>query len=72
MREHLFPKPRDDALGSRGQEIDLHEIHCALKREEGQQRDRDPIEQSAVVTLEGGVEQVPNDLWKRESDACRD
>ena len=68
MREDILAKRGDDALGRRRQEIHLHEVHHALEREESEERDGDPIEQPAVAPLERGVEQVSNDLRKREPD----
>src|SRR5436309_1166648 len=71
MGEYLFSKRRDHPLGRGGQQIDLNEVHHALKREQRDEAERNSIEKCPVVLLEGSVEQMTNDLRKREPNSGR-
>jgi hypothetical protein len=43
-----------------------------LKREERHEADGDAVQLTAIALLEGGVEQMADDLWKCEPDGSGD
>jgi hypothetical protein len=66
VREHVLAQPRHHALGGGAEQVDLHEVHHALQREEPDEQERDAVEQRAVAVLERGVEHAPDDLREGE------
>src|SRR3954453_1657728 len=72
MREYVLAELSDHAFGRRREQVDLNEIHQALEREQRDQAERDPVEQTAIVLLKGGIEQMPDDLRKDQTDGGGD
>ena len=69
VREELLTQCGDDALSSRAEEVDLHEVENRLDGKEEQEPDRDPIELPAIRAHERRVEQMSDDERKDETDA---
>jgi hypothetical protein len=68
VREHVLAQLGDHALRRPGEQVHLDEVHDALQREREHERDRNAVEQRAIVLLERGVEQLAHDLGKCEAD----
>ena len=59
VREHVLAQLRDHALGGAGEQVDLHEVHRALQREQRASSPSAMRSSSArSLLLERGVEQV--------------
>src|SRR5689334_6914775 len=69
MREQVLPQLRNHQLRRRRKQIDLDEIEERLKREQQQQTGGNAIQQRLICRDECSVQEVSNDLRKRERDA---
>jgi len=67
-REQVSPKIRHHALGYRRGEVALGEVEHGLHSEQTQQAQSDSVEQGAIADLEGGVEQVPDQVREGQAD----